>query len=314
MKNKFFKLDFAPFGFEKPEFRQSRNRHKNPRAAERNDHKMKIAVTGANGQLGRDVRRCCEALGDTVFCADLPEQDILDAAQTRQFLADCRPQALIHCAAYTQVDQAEEEKEKCFAVNAQGTKNVAEACAAVGARLLYVSTDYVFDGSGDVPRTPQDTPNPLNVYGESKLAGERAVLTLCPQSLVVRTSWLFGGTASNFVRTMLRLAETNDEIRVVNDQFGSPTYTPDLAQALRALAAQARCGIVHVTNEGFCSWAEFAAEIFRLAGASAKVKPIPSAEYPTPARRPRNSRLAKNAAEAPVLPSWQDALARCLSE
>ena len=274
---------------------------------------MKIAITGANGQLGRDVRQCCESLGDTVFCADLPEYDILDAAKTRRFLTDCRPQALIHCAAYTQVDKAETDRERCFAVNEQGTKNVAEACAAVGARLLYVSTDYVFDGSGDAPWKPQDTPKPLNVYGESKLAGEKAALTLCPQSLVVRSSWLFGETEPNFVRTMLRLAETNDEIRVVSDQIGSPTYTPDLAQALRSLAEGERCGIVHVTNEGVCSWAEFAAEIFRLAGVSAQVIPISGEEYLTPAQRPHNSRLAKSAAEAPILSPWQDALVRHLN-
>ena len=224
---------------------------------------------------------------------------------------------MIHCAAYTAVDRAEEEPERAFAVNETGTRNVAAACAGVGAKMIYISTDYVFPGAGEGFYETYDTVGPLNVYGRSKLAGEQAVRETLERSFIVRISWVFGVNGNNFIKTMLRLAESRSEVRVVCDQIGSPTYTADLAPLLCDMICTEKYGVYHATNEGVCSWAELAQETFRKAGKTVRVEAIPSTEYPVQAMRPLNSRLSKRALDAAGfsrLPCWQDALDRFLKE
>ena len=278
---------------------------------------MKVLVTGASGQLGHDVcavlaRRGIEHMGTS--SADL---DVTDAPAVHEAVLRYDPDAVIHCAAYTKVDRAEDEPDKCWAVNADGTKNIALACREIGAKLIYISTDYVFPGDGERPYEPGDPVGPLGVYGESKLAGELAVRTLLEKYFIVRISWVFGTNGSNFVKTMLRLSENRDEVSVVCDQVGSPTYTADLAGLLCDMVITEKYGVYHATNEGTCSWAEFAAEIFRLAGRDTTVRTIPTCEYPTLAARPLNSRMGKDKLEQAGfqrLPAWQDALARYIKE
>ena len=200
---------------------------------------------------------------------------------------------MIHCAAYTAVDKAEDEPEKCWSINVDGTKNLAEGCKEIGAKMLFVSTDYVFEGTGDQFYEVDDPVNPQNVYGMTKLAGELVVKSILEKYFIVRTSWVFGEHGNNFVKTMLRLAETKTEINVVCDQIGSPTYTADLAPLLCDMVQTDRYGVYHATNEGICSWAEFAREIFDLSGKKTEVHGIPSSEYPTRAKRPYNSRINK---------------------
>ena len=278
---------------------------------------MKILVTGAAGQLGYDV--CVELAkrGIEYKGIDRAELDICDKATVREYLIEYAPDAVIHCAAYTAVDKAEDEPEVCFAVNADGTQNLAEVCKQLGAKLLYISTDYVFPGQGKMFYEVTDNFNPLGVYGASKLAGELAVKSILAKYFIVRISWAFGKNGANFVKTMLRLAETHNEIGVVCDQIGSPTYTKDLAILLCDMIQTEKYGTYHVTNEGICSWAEFAEEIFCLSGKDVQVKHLASAEYPARAARPFNSRLSKNCltrAGFNRLPKWQDALQRYLIE
>ena len=281
---------------------------------------MKVLVTGASGQLGHDVcaelaRRGIEYVGTS--SANL---DVTDSVVVREAVGRYRPDVVIHCAAYTKVDRAEDEPDKCWAVNADGTKNIALACWETGAKLLYISTDYVFPGDGERPYKPNDPVGPLGVYGMSKLGGELAVQSLLDRYFIVRTSWVFGIEGSNFVRTMLRLSESRDEVSVVCDQVGSPTYTADLAPLLCDMAATEEYGIYHAANEGECSWAEFAEEIFRLTGKNVAVSPIPTSGYPTRAVRPLNSRMDKSRLSERGfhrLPTWQGALARfllCITE
>ena len=272
---------------------------------------MKVLVTGASGQLGHDVCLELEKRG-IPFCAPASkEMDITDCGAVLRYMEDTRPDAVIHCAAYTKVDLAEDEPEKCWAVNADGTRNIAEACRKLGSRMLYISTDYVFPGRGDRFYEPTDPVRPENVYGRSKLAGELAVQSMLKNYFIVRISWVFGKNGNNFVKTMLRLAETRSELNVVCDQIGSPTYTADLAPLLCDMVQTERYGIYHATNEGSCSWAEFAQEIFRLSGRNATVDPIPSSAYPATAKRPLNSRLSKQCLQDSGffrLPSWKNAL------
>lgn len=278
---------------------------------------MKILVTGSGGQLGGDVvkearRRNLDCLGVT-----RKEFDLTNEEQTRDFILRYRPGVVIHCAAYTAVDKAEDERALCFAVNETATARIAEACEEISAKLLYVSTDYVFAGDGDAFYETDDPPAPVNVYGKSKLAGERAVAALAKKHFIVRVSWVFGNNGNHFVRAMLNLAKERDEIRVVDDQYGSPTYTADLAPLLLDMAETDRFGVYHATNEGVCTWAEFAREIFRKSHVQTKVLPIPSRAYPTKAARPHNSRLSKTKLEQCGfcrLPPWQDALRRYLEE
>lgn len=278
---------------------------------------MKVLVTGVKGQLGYDVCKVLEARGVEHRGVDIDDFDITDAAATRAYITAYRPDAVIHCSAWTAVDKAEDEPDKVRAVNGDGPRNIAEACRAVGAKLLYISTDYVFPGTGERAYEPDDPTGPLGVYGATKLAGEQAVREILDRWFIVRISWVFGKNGNNFVKTMLRLAETKSELNVVRDQIGSPTYTADLAPLLCDMIATEKYGVYHATNEGFCSWAEFAQEIFRLSGKPVTVHPIPTSEYPTRAARPLNSRMSKDKLEQmgfTRLPPWQDALARYLRE
>lgn len=274
---------------------------------------MRVLVTGAGGQLGRDVCRELERRGIDYRGLSSGQMNVSDAQAVRSAAGAYRPDAVIHCGAYTKVDRAEDEPEKCWRVNADGTRNVALTCRETGAKLVYISTDYVFSGAGQTPYEVTDGVGPLNVYGASKLAGELAVRTLAPASFIVRSSWAFGADGGNFVKTMLRLAERQDQLSVVCDQVGSPTYTADLAALTCDMIGTEKYGVYHATNEGFCSWAEFAAEIFRLCGRRTKVLPVPTEGYPTRAVRPRNSRLSKDSLERAGfhrLPDWHDALER----
>lgn len=278
---------------------------------------MKVLVTGASGQLGFDVCRELRQRGIEHRGLSSKELDIRDGAAVQRMLEEYRPDAVIHCAAYTQVDRAEEEPEQCFAVNALGTRNIARACAAVGAKLLYISTDYVFPGTGERPYEPEDETGPLGIYGKSKLEGEHAVRELLDRFFIVRISWAFGINGGNFIRTMLRLSETVDTVRVVDDQVGSPTYTADLAPLLCDMIQTEKYGIYHATNAGFCSWAELAEAVFAAAGRQTKVQRVTTAEYGAKAPRPHNSRLSKT--KLPErgfcpLPWWQDGLKRFLEE
>lgn len=276
---------------------------------------MKVLVTGITGQLGFDVmaelkRRNIEAVGAT-----RKDFDLTDEANIKKFIKSNRPDAVIHCAAYTAVDKAEDESELAMQVNGRATEVIAKACKDIDAKMIYISTDYVFPGTGDSPYEVDDPKSPPNAYGRSKLAGEDAVLKLLDKYFIMRISWVFGVNGKNFVKTMLRLSETRDRLTVVNDQIGSPTYTADLAPLLVDMVQTDKYGIYHATNEGFCSWAEFAAEIFRQAGSKIEVVPIPSSEYPTKAVRPLNSRLSKQKLDNAGfrrLPSWKDAVTRFL--
>ena len=278
---------------------------------------MKILVTGSQGQLGHDVLLRLRAQGLPCLGVDREDFDLADSIALRQCLLAHRPEAVIHCAAYTAVDRAESDRETCRAVNAEGTRHVAEACRELDAKLIYISTDYVFDGRGDKPFVPQDPRAPINYYGLTKARGEEEVEALISKRFIVRVSWTYGVHGQNFVKTMLRLGAEREEVRVVCDQVGSPTYTADLAALLCGMVQTDRYGTYHATNEGFCSWSDFAAAIMEEAGLPARVTPIPSDQYPTPAARPLNSRLSKDALEQAGfgrLPPWRDALRRFLAE
>ena len=278
---------------------------------------MKILVTGYNGQLGYDIVK--ELNSRSVECrgVDREDFDITDRDETVGYICDYAPDAVIHCAAYTAVDRAEDDEENCRKVNADGTENIAVACEKLRAKMLYVSTDYVYGGDGEAPFETDSPTNPKNVYGVTKLEGEKAVMKYIDKFFIVRTSWVFGINGSNFVKTMLRLGDEKENLNVVCDQVGSPTYTPDLARLICDLIVTEKYGIYHGTNENFCSWAEFAAEIMKLGGKKTVINPVPSSEYPTKAERPHNSRLSKKCLdEAGIkrLPTWQDALKRFLKE
>jgi dTDP-4-dehydrorhamnose reductase len=278
---------------------------------------MKIFVTGASGQLGYDVCRELQARKIEYCGISSKELDITDQDAVFSALTAYQPDAVIHCAAYTKVDQAEDEPERCWAVNVDGTRNLALACRELGAKMLYISTDYVFSGTGERFYEVDDDVNPQNVYGASKLAGELAVKSLLEKYYIVRISWVFGKNGNNFVKTMLRLAETRSELNVVCDQIGSPTYTADLATLLCDMIQTEKYGTYHATNEGICSWAEFAEEIFRQAEKAVTVHPIPTSQYPTKATRPLNSRMCKKKLEEQgfsCLPAWRDGLRRYLKE
>ncbi len=276
-----------------------------------------ILVTGITGQLGFDVLKELKQRGEDVIGTTRKEIDLTTEKGAKNFILAKKPDTVIHCAAYTAVDKAESESELALTVNGFGTRWIAEACRKVGTKMIYISTDYVFGGDGRTPYEVHDEKNPVNVYGRSKLLGEDAVSAILEQHFIVRVSWVFGINGKNFVKTMLRLAETKNKLNVVNDQIGSPTYTVDLAKLLADMAATEKFGIYHASNEGFCSWADFAREIFEQAGLDVKVEGIPTIEYPTPARRPFNSRLSKKSLDEAGfnrLPAWQDAVKRFLSE
>ncbi len=276
---------------------------------------MKIIVTGSKGQLGSDVVAQLNKIGAEAVEADLPELDITNSEAVESFIAESNADGVIHCAAFTNVDVAETERELCKKINVDGTLNIAKACRKHGIKLLYISTDYVFSGEGTEPFETDTPPSPCNYYGVSKYEGEKAALSECDKCFVVRISWVFGENGKNFVKTMLRLAKERDEISVVCDQIGSPTYTKDLAKLLCGMIQGEKYGIYHATNEGYCSWAEFAKTIMEYSGADTEIIPISSAEYKSVAVRPANSRLSKKSLDAngfERLPSWQDALKRFL--
>ena len=275
---------------------------------------MKVLLTGGKGMLGRTLVR--ELGGDfEVVPTDLPEADITDENAIDAVIAQASPDAVIHCAAMTAVDKCETERDLAFRLNACGTANVAAACRRHGVRLVAISTDYVFEGDADRPYTEFDRPTGgRTVYGQSKFAGEEAVRSLCPNHVIARISWLYGAGGPSFVHAMMNLADgTRPVLKVVADQHGNPTSTVAVARALGNILKRPNlCGTFHLTCEGEATWAEFAEEIFRLAGRAQKVQPCTTDEFPRPAPRPKNSRLEKMAlriAGLPPMPHWKDALA-----
>lgn len=301
---------------------------------------MKILVTGVAGQLGHDVMNELAARGHKGVGSDLAPaysgiadgsavtkaayvpMDITNAAQVREVISAVHPDAVIHCAAWTAVDAAEDadKQAKVQAINVQGTANIAAVCRELDCKMMYISTDYVFNGQGETPWDPDCKDyQPLNVYGQSKLGGELAVSGALEKYFIVRIAWVFGLNGSNFIKTMLKLSETHDTLRVVCDQIGTPTYTYDLARLLVDMIESEKYGYYHATNEGgYISWYDFACEIFRQAGRATKVQPVTTAEYGvSKAARPFNSRLDKSKLAAngfTPLPDWKDALARYLKE
>ncbi|PHF06147.1 dTDP-4-dehydrorhamnose reductase [Bacillus wiedmannii] len=254
---------------------------------------MKILVTGYNGQLGYDVVKRGEKQGLEMQGIGIEDLDITNEAAVYEFVDKVKPDAIIHCAAYTAVDKSEDDKELCWNVNVEGTKYLATAAKKLNAKFVYISTDYVFDGEGTHTFLETDAPNPVGYYGLTKYEGEKVVRSLIDNNFIVRISWVFGINGNNFIKTMLRLGETRNELNVVGDQIGSPTYTYDLARLLVDMVVTEKYGTYHATNEGFCSWAEFAQEIFEIAGQDVKVNSITTEEYPTRAVRPKNSRMSK---------------------
>ena len=278
---------------------------------------MKVLVTGTKGQLGYDVVNELEKRGHTAVAVDIEEMDITDAVSVERVITEAEVEAVIHCAAYTAVDAAEDNVEICRRVNAEGTENLAKVCKKLDLKMIYISTDYVFDGEGERPWEPDDERHPLNVYGQTKYEGELAVEKYLEKYFIVRIAWVFGVNGKNFIKTMLKLSETHEELNVVDDQVGSPTYTYDLAVLLVDMVESDKYGRYHATNEGLCTWYEFAKEIFRQAGVEVKVNPVTSDMFPAKAKRPKNSRMSKEKLDANGfhrLPTWQDALERYLSE
>ena len=293
---------------------------------------MRFFVTGVGGQLGHDVlneldKRGYEAVGTDIIDevnSSFPyvKLDITNEAEVAKAVATIKPDVIVHCAAWTAVDAAEDEENqpKVRAINSEGTRYIAQAARTAGAKMIYISTDYVFDGQGERPWQPDDRNYaPLNVYGQSKLDGELAVSGLLDKYFIVRIAWVFGKNGKNFIKTMLNVGKTHDEVRVVNDQVGTPTYTYDLARLLVDMAETEKYGYYHATNEGgYISWYDFTCEIYRQAGLSTKVTPVTTAEYGlSKAARPFNSRLDKSKLMQnglTPLPTWQDALSRYLEE
>ena len=277
---------------------------------------MKVLVTGVKGQLGHDVMDELALRGIEGFGVDVEEMDITDRTACETVISQEKPDAVIHCAAYTAVDAAEDNLELCRKINAEGTRNIARVCKAMDIKMMYISTDYVFNGGGQRPWEPDDHREPLNVYGLTKYEGEIAVEQNVQKYFIVRIAWVFGVNGKNFIKTMLRLGKEKGAVSVVDDQIGSPTYTYDLARLLVDMIQTDKYGRYHATNEGLCSWYEFACEIFRQAGMDeVKVTPVDSDGFPAKAKRPSNSRMSKeklteNGFER--LPSWQNALERYL--
>lgn len=278
---------------------------------------MTILVTGVKGQLGYDIVKSLNENAIQCHGIDIDDLDLTDENAVNGYMDSFRPDIVIHCAAYTAVDNAEDNKESAYNVNTNATRYIAKACRNLDATMMYFSTDYVFDGQGTRPFETDDECDPINHYGYTKWLGEQAVRETLRKFFILRISWVYGINGSNFVKTMLRLSESRNELTVVSDQIGSPTYTPDVALLVTRMILSQNYGIYHVTNEGFCSWYEFAKEIFRLAGKDIRVIPTDTAGYPSRAKRPANSRLSKislDKAGFERLPHWQDALARYINE
>ena len=274
---------------------------------------MRILVTGVNGQLGYDVVAEGEKRGFHMYGTDIGQMDITDAVRVKKVIEEILPDAVIHCAAYTSVDGAEEHVELCRKVNAYGTENIAKECARRNIPMMYFSTDYIFDGEGDHFHVEEEAAAPLNVYGQTKYEGELAVCKYLEKFFILRISWVFGMNGNNFVKTMLRVGPERGEVSVVADQIGSPTYTVDLAKLVIDMIQTDQYGIYHATNGDICSWYEFACKIFEQANLDVNVRPITTGEYPVKARRPMNSRMCKDKlirSGFEPLPSWKDALER----
>lgn len=281
---------------------------------------MKILVTGANGQLGNELRQVLEKdfPGSTIY-TDREELDLTDGKAVEAFVVDNEITHIVNCAAYTAVDRAEEEKRQCAAINTDAVKNLAMAADTNGAKIIHISTDYVFDGTGHRPYRESDKVNPASQYGTTKRKGETALLALAPDSIIIRTAWLYSTYGHNFVKVMLKLADSQPEVRVVCDQIGTPTYARDLARAIAKIlkSHQWVSGIFHFTNEGAASWYDFAHAIFRIAGKKVKLTPIPTEDYPTPATRPAYSILDRSRIKATYgveIPHWEEALEDCMKE
>jgi dTDP-4-dehydrorhamnose reductase len=275
---------------------------------------MRVTLFGASGLLGQELAR--ELSAEELTAPASKDADLRDRARVHEVIHDSHPEWIILSAAYTDVDGCESNRDLAFAVNCEGAVNVAEGAREAGSRLLFVSTDYVFDGSKRSPYETSDARNPASVYGESKARAEERLLEILPDVCIARTSWLFGHGGKCFPATILKLASTRPEISVVNDQRGSPTFTPDLAAALVQLCRASARGIVHVTNSGTCTWYEFAAEIVRESRLPTTVKPVTTAEFPRPARRPAYSVLSPASLHAynVYMPGWQDALGHYLGQ
>ena len=278
---------------------------------------VKILVTGYKGQLGYDVVKRLNTRSIECRGVDIDDFDLTDEAAVRVYLESYAPDRIIHCAAYTAVDRAEDDPETCYRVNVLGTSYIAKYCADHDVPMMYFSTDYVFDGVGDTPFETDSPKAPKNQYGRTKSEGEDEVTSRLSKYFIIRISWVFGINGANFIKTMLRLGNERSDINVVADQYGSPTYTFDLAILIADMIVTDKYGVYHATNEGICSWYEFACKIMEAAGLPAKVHPVTSSEYPTKAVRPTNSRLSKASLDScgfNRLPAWNDAMTRYLSE
>lgn len=278
---------------------------------------MKVLVTGVKGQLGFDVCNELTKRGIENKGIDRNDCDITDEQSVHNYIKNYAPDVVVHCAAYTAVDKAEDEKEICYNVNVNGTKYIAHICKEINAKMVYISTDYVFEGTGDKAYEVNDKISPNNTYGLTKYQGEEEVRNILDKYFIIRISWVFGINGNNFINTMVKLGETRSELNVVADQIGSPAYTHDLAPLICDMIETEKYGIYHATNEGYCSWADFAEYIFSVTGQKVIVHHIKSEEYPTKASRPKNSRLSKaglDKAGFKRLPEWKDAVKRYIKE
>jgi dTDP-4-dehydrorhamnose reductase len=278
---------------------------------------MKVVVTGAAGQLGQDVLLELERKNHQAFGVDRQQLDITKEEDVLAFISKVKPDVILHCAAYTNVDAAEENENAAYQVNAAGTENLAKAAKLNGSKVMYISTDYVFDGTANEPYEVDEPTQPLGAYGRTKLAGEQLLQKHLDEFFIVRTAWVFGVYGNNFVKTMIRLGKERGEVGVVHDQVGSPTYTVDLAKFMVELMETDKYGIYHATNSGVCSWYEFAVEIFKQANMNVTVNPLTSDQFPRPAARPKYSVLSKKMIEQQGLKplrDWKEALAAYLAE
>ncbi|MFR8152804.1 MAG: dTDP-4-dehydrorhamnose reductase [Romboutsia timonensis] len=270
-----------------------------------------ILVTGSTGQLGSDVVKELLKRGYSTLSPNRSEFNLCSEDSIRNYILNSNCEAIVHCAAYTQVDKAEDEKDLCIKINTTATKHIVKCAKILDIPMIYISTDYVFDGTKDGEYTENDETNPINIYGESKLAGEKYVQEILDKYYIVRTSWVFNINGKNFIETMLRLSKANNQLSIVNDQIGSPTYTKDLSRLLVDMLETSKYGLYHATNEGYCSWYEFANTIFKLANINIDIKAINSNEYASRAKRPLNSKLSKDKLIEygfKPLPHWEDAL------